>query len=76
MVPITTVKSPVPDALLTLVACSCKKSRTRTVVADESVSCYKLCGSCGEYCSNADPTVSYDAVDDFALTGKAGQIRY
>ncbi|KAG5898767.1 hypothetical protein JTB14_010977 [Gonioctena quinquepunctata] len=69
-------QSPAPDALWTLVACSCKKSCTGNCGCRRvGFFCSKLCESCEGNCSNADPNFIDDKVDDVPLAEEAKQIR-
>ncbi|KAI5755221.1 hypothetical protein M8J77_015151 [Diaphorina citri] len=53
LIPITTLKSPAPDSLLSLVACSCKKGCSKNCGCRRvSLFCSKLCANCEGNCNN------------------------
>jgi hypothetical protein len=66
LIPITTLKSPAPDSLLSLVACSCKKGCSKNCGCRRvGLFCSKLCANCEGNCNNATPAVTEEE-DPFA----------
>lgn len=83
LIPISTLRSPAPDTLLSLVACSCKKGCTGNCGCRRvGLFCSNLCRNCEGNCTNASPTVLGD--DDllaeeeelFRLEGKCYKYLY